>query len=138
MPILYLRAAHVAQLATLAARPVEVCGLIGGGVTGDGYFAEQIIPVPNTHPQPEIAYEMARREMAEGIMTLRRAGQTVVALYHSHPFSLPIPSESDLALATWPDAVYLILGHAAGGNPVLGAWLIRAGSAQAVRVSSEG
>jgi len=101
--------------------------LIGGCVEGDTYRADQVVSVPNAHAQPEIAYEMARQEMIAAIWAIRRAGREVVAIYHSHPYSAPTPSESDIALATWPDAVYLIIGYAAGDAPTLGGWLIRTG-----------
>ncbi len=124
---MHLTPSLVAALRAAAAHPFEVCGLIGGHIEGDAYYADHLIGVPNAHAQPEIAYEMARQEMVAAIWAIRRAGQEVVALYHSHPYSAPIPSESDIVLATWPDTVYLIVGYAAGDAPTLGGWLIRTG-----------
>lgn len=136
--MLHLPPSLIAMLRAAAACPVEVCGLVGGRVDGHTYHADQVISVPNAHPHPEIAYEMARREMVAAVWAFRRAGREVVALYHSHPYSAPTPSESDIALATWPDAVYLIVGYAAGESPELGGWLIRAGGVQAVPIHITG
>ena len=40
----------------------------------------------------------------------RDAGLDVVGFYHSHPHSAPAPSETDLALATYPNHLYVIVG----------------------------
>ena len=42
----------------------------------------------------------------------RARGLDVVGFYHSHPGSAPLPSPTDLAEATYPDHLYLIVGLA--------------------------
>lgn len=51
-------------------------------------------------PQDHI---QARREA-------RDAGEDVVGFYHSHPHSAPEPSETDLAEASYPNHLYVIVG----------------------------
>jgi proteasome lid subunit RPN8/RPN11 len=46
----------------------------------------------------------------------RARGLDVVGFYHSHPDSAPLPSPTDLAEATYPDHLYLIVGLA-GDEP---------------------
>ncbi len=38
------------------------------------------------------------------------SGLDVVGFYHSHPHSAPVPSETDLAEATYPNHLYAIVG----------------------------
>ena len=40
----------------------------------------------------------------------RQAGLDVVGFYHSHPHSEPVPSETDLAEASYPNHLYAIVG----------------------------
>ncbi len=54
---------------------------------------------------------------------MRRLGIELLAIYHSHPTSAPVPSKTDLARAFWPDAVYLIVSLAAEEPVVRGWWL---------------
>ena len=40
----------------------------------------------------------------------RAAGLDVLGFYHSHPHSEPVPSATDVAEATYPNHLYLIVG----------------------------
>jgi proteasome lid subunit RPN8/RPN11 len=44
--------------------------------------------------------------------TTRARGLDVVGFYHSHPQSAAVPSPTDLAEASYPDHLYLIVGLA--------------------------
>lgn len=48
----------------------------------------------------------------------RRRELLVVGFYHSHPRSAPVPSPTDLAESTYPEAVHIIVGFGAGGDEV--------------------
>jgi proteasome lid subunit RPN8/RPN11 len=85
----------------------EVCGLLGGRDDR----AVVAIPIPNAAPTPHIRYEMDRQAMVAAIMQLRRDRMEVVGVYHSHPHDPPTPSATDIAEATWPDVVYVIIGR---------------------------
>lgn len=39
----------------------------------------------------------------------RASGLAVIGFYHSHPHSLPVPSDTDLAEATYPNHLLLIV-----------------------------
>jgi proteasome lid subunit RPN8/RPN11 len=55
---------------------------------------------------------------------MRDRGEQLVAIYHSHPRSAePLPSETDVKLAYYPSATYLIVGLA-GAKPLLRAFEI--------------
>jgi|SRR5450432_1345952 proteasome lid subunit RPN8/RPN11 len=106
--------------------PYEVCGLVGGR---DGH-AEVVTSVPNASLTPHNAYEMERQAMVDAIWAFRREGREVVAIYHSHPESDAVPSEVDIAQATWEDAITLIVGLSNSDEPDLRAWTIRHGQVE--------
>jgi [CysO sulfur-carrier protein]-S-L-cysteine hydrolase len=52
------------------------------------------------------------------------AGEELVGIYHSHTRSAAYPSQTDINLAGWPDAVYLIVSLEGSGAPeVKGFWI---------------
>jgi len=110
--------------------PYEVCGLIGGN---EG-VAFQVMPIPNASLTPDVAYDMERQAMVDAIIALQRSGLEVVAIYHSHPNGEPNPSEVDILQATWPDAIYLIVGLDNPEPPEVRAWRIRNGEVEAVEL----
>ncbi len=103
--------------------PYEVCGLIGGS----NDFARVVTAVPNASLTPRVAYEMERQAMVDAVITFQRARLDVVAIYHSHPDGGAEPSSTDVQQATWPDAVYLIIGKSEEQEIDIRAWAIRYG-----------
>lgn len=101
--------------------PDECCGLVGGEDNGN---ATNIYRLRNVSANPVIAYEAAPEELFAAQREMRRRGEQLLAIYHSHPrASTPAPSDTDVRLAYYPSAVYLIIGL--GGNePSLGAFRI--------------
>ncbi len=102
-----------------AARPAECCGL-AGGVSG---LARTIYRLANVAADPLAAYEAAPRELFEAQRRMRERGEELVAIYHSHPRAVdPSPSERDVRLAYYPQAVHLIVGFDAAGASVVRAF----------------
>ena len=89
------------------AAPRECCGILIG--TGDSIV--DAVPTANLAESPTrflidpVDHIEARREA-------RHRGLEVAGFYHSHPHSAPIPSPVDLAEASYPDALYLIVSLA--------------------------
>lgn len=122
---LFIPAQHLQQIIDHAHQgyPYEICGVVGGR----NGIAQTVISVPNASLTPRQQYEMERQGMVDAIIGLQQTGQEVLAIYHSHPDSGAEPSETDVSHATWPDAVYLIIGlHGLAHIDVQG-WLIRHG-----------
>ena len=46
-------------------------------------------------------------------MEIEDAGHDLGAIYHSHTRSAPYPSQTDINLAFYPEAVYVIVGSPA-------------------------
>ena len=88
--------------------PHECCGLIGG--TNDGQ-AQSIYRTRNIARDPLVAYEAAPEDLFAAQRIMRQRGEELIAIYHSHPRSSdPQPSVTDVRLAYYPAAVYLIVG----------------------------
>jgi proteasome lid subunit RPN8/RPN11 len=112
---------HVLEMYAHAreAAPAECCGLIGGA--GDGR-AQTVYRLRNRDADPRIAYEAAPEELFEAQRNMRRRGEHLLAIYHSHPRSPdPVPSERDVRLAYYPEAIYFIIGLS-DGEALLGAF----------------
>jgi proteasome lid subunit RPN8/RPN11 len=124
--MLTLYTAHREQIfrhARLAA-PDECCGLIGGDGDLTRLRARTIYPLRNVSPNSSVAYEAAPEELFAAQKQMRDRGEQLVAIYHSHPRSdEPLPSETDVKLAYYPAATYLIVGLA-GAEPMLRAFEI--------------
>ena len=101
--------------------PEECCGLLGGSSDE----ARSAYPLRNVAPRPEVAYEAAPEELFDAQRLMRARGETLAAVYHSHPRSAePVPSPTDVRLAFYPSAVYFIIGLDDAGACVLRAFRI--------------
>lgn len=106
--------------------PNEACGWISGvreaarlagGQAGAGLgggegvvlHGQRAHPMRNVHPNPVRRYEMDPVEQFAVMRRLRQAGEELVAIYHSHPATEPVPSQTDIDLAYTKDAVYVIV-----------------------------
>ncbi|HST52767.1 MAG TPA: M67 family metallopeptidase [Pyrinomonadaceae bacterium] len=103
------------------AAPEECCGLLGG----HGREAASLYRLRNVAHAPALAYDVAPEELFLAQRRMRGRGETLVAIYHSHPRSQdPAPSASDVRLAFYPSAIYFIIGFDAAGECVLRAFRI--------------
>ena len=101
--------------------PAECCGLIGGI---QGSKSSSIYRLRNVRPDSERAYEAAPEELFAAQRQMRERGEELLAIYHSHPrANNPTPSETDVRLAYYPAATYLIIGLG-GDDPVVQAFHI--------------
>jgi proteasome lid subunit RPN8/RPN11 len=105
-----LKQAHADDLIAHAreANPNECCGLIGG--TADR-VSQTVYRLRNLAANPLVTYEAAPEELFQAQRAMRERGELLLAIYHSHPRAAdPYPSETDVRLAYYPTAVYLIIG----------------------------
>ena len=102
------------------AASAECCGLIGS----DGEQARSLYPLRNVALNAHVAYEAAPEDLFAAQRQMRDRGEQLLGIYHSHPRSEePAPSETDVRLAYYPQAVYFIIGLA-GPRPVMRAFRI--------------
>lgn len=92
--------------------PQEGCGFLGG-VHGRG---QQVYPITNQH-HSSTTFLMNPVEQLQAWYALHRAGQTLLAIYHSHPHMAAYPSPSDLANHTYPDVLQIIISLAIFDQP---------------------
>lgn len=83
----------------------EVCGLIAGRHGRPS----RSLPVANVAAEPETRYEMDPKGQIDAMRAMRERGETLFAIYHSHPTGPAEPSATDLDQAAYPDALYLII-----------------------------
>lgn len=86
-------------------QPRECCGLLGGR----GSQAFTVYPLQNKSPEPEKRYFAAPEDLFEAMKQMRTAEDSLIAIYHSHPFGPCYPSQTDIDLAFYPQAFYLIV-----------------------------
>lgn len=106
----------------------EICGLIGAR---DGR-PTRCYPVENTDPQPGHHFHMDPKQQIEAMRAMRENGETLFAIYHSHPDAPPLPSAADIEQAAYEEALYLIVSLATEGTLQLRGFRIRGGRAEAV------
>lgn len=103
------------------AAPAECCGLIGGS---DDEQASSIYSLRNMASNPNVAYEASPEDLFAAQRQMRDSGEELIGIFHSHPRSdEPVPSETDVRLAYYPQVVYFIIGLA-GPQPVMRAFRI--------------
>jgi proteasome lid subunit RPN8/RPN11 len=101
--------------------PDECCGMIA---TRHGEAVE-LHRAENAAHSP-LRYEIDGAEQYRIQMTIDDAGHDLGAIYHSHTRSEPYPSQTDINLAFYPEALYVIVGLA-GAEPDVRAYQIRDG-----------
>lgn len=107
--------------------PNECCGMIGGA---DGRAAT-IYPATNAEASP-LRYSIDAKEQFDLMRRIEDAGEELVGIYHSHTRSPAYPSQTDVNLAGWPDAVYLIVSLQDPEAPqVRGFWIRDSGISDA-------
>jgi proteasome lid subunit RPN8/RPN11 len=102
--------------------PNECCGMIAAR---DGE-AVAVHRAGNAAASP-LRYEMDGMEQYRIQTAIEDAGLDLGAIYHSHTRSAPIPSQTDINLAFYPDALYVIVG-VKDSEPDVRAWRIADGA----------
>jgi len=101
-----------------AEAPNECCGMIAAQ---DG-VAVAVHRARNAAASP-LRYEMDGMEQFKIQTAIEDGGYELGAIYHSHTRSDPEPSQTDINLAFYPDALYVIVG-VKGEEPDVRAWRI--------------
>jgi len=73
----------------------------------------------------EVAYFMDPREMLTAFKDMRLRGLELAVIYHSHTHSPAYPSLTDIGLAYYPDAVYIIISLEDKTKPDIKAYWIK-------------
>ena len=103
--------------------PNEACGLvIGDRPAADGGAALRFEPTRNRAASP-YRYEIDSEDLLRLTIATDDADEVFWAIVHSHVRSPAYPSPTDVTLALYPDALYILVSLAAP-EPALGAFRI--------------
>ncbi len=93
--------------------PDEICGIIRGR---DG-VAKELVPAANVATDRHINYQVDNKVLMMQFH-FEEVGDTMIAIYHSHPASEAYPSATDAWSAHYPDAHYIICSLAVPGAQI--------------------
>lgn len=124
--------------------PNEMCGLIvGDRPAGDGGLPLRWLPLRNRAASP-YRYEIDPQDLLRLTLQTEDADQVFWAIVHSHVRSPAVPSPTDIGLAFYPDALYVLVSLSeseadqATGAPSMRAWRIVDGAVDEVAVAVGG
>lgn len=98
--------------------PYEVCGLIAHRDDG----SHLVYPIRNAE-RSMTYYAMDPRELLIAMRQIEDRGERFT-IYHSHTHSEAYPSQTDIRLAAYPEATYLIVTLQDSANPAMRAFAI--------------
>jgi proteasome lid subunit RPN8/RPN11 len=120
--------------------PNEACGLIiGDRPAGGGGRALRFEPTRNAAASP-YRYEIHPDDLYKLTVATDDADQVFWGIVHSHTHTPAIPSPTDVGLAFYPDALYILVSlgddeaEAATGTPSVRAWRIVDGASHEVEL----
>lgn len=100
--------------------PLECCGIL----SGKEKTVEKAFELKNTEESP-VQYSMSPREQLRVFGEMEKESIEMIAIYHSHPHTIPFPSETDVKLAFYPDVSSIIISLKEEKNPVVKAFQVR-------------
>lgn len=113
--------------------PFEVCGLLAT----DGQRIVAHYPIPNA-ARSMTYYSMDPKAMLQAMNEMDDEGWALLAIYHSHTHTEAFPSPTDVDLAFYEDAVYLIVSLQDPDEPVVRGFDIREGRITERPISVDG
>jgi len=99
--------------------PLECCGILGG----KDKTVQKSFELRNTEKSP-VLYSMSPREQMKVFEEMEKESMKMVAIYHSHPHTIPFPSETDVKLTFYPDVSSIIISLKEEENPMVKAFQI--------------
>lgn len=93
---------HLAQISPVE----EVCGLIGADAQSKPCSC---YPIKNSADTPQNRFLLDAGQQIAAMKQIRDKGETLFAIYHSHPNTPAIPSAFDIEQAAYPEALHLII-----------------------------
>jgi proteasome lid subunit RPN8/RPN11 len=117
--------------------PNEACGILAGDHSAyEGGRAVGFHPLTNAEASPFL-YRIDPVEQLHAMLAIDDADEVVWGIFHSHVASPAEPSVTDIGLAFYPDALYLICSLADPAAPHVRAWSIRDGAVAEVGLRVE-
>ena len=115
----------------------EVCGVVAVSEQ-PAPEARRVLRARNVHASP-MKFEIDPAELLGLYSAIEDEGNALGAIYHSHVRSAPYPSQTDVNFAAnWPGVEWIIVGLAAGAEPVVRSYLIEDGQIREVTIAEPG
>ena len=103
--------------------PNECVGFLAGTIVDRVGTVSLFLPLGNALASPT-AFRTEDTSLFAAAKTMRAADTDVLAIYHSHPTSAPIPSAKDLRDNSYgPNVIWLIISNQTEPPEVRGWWL---------------
>ncbi len=103
--------------------PNECCGILAAPQKSTPIrWVERQYALINAAASP-VLYESDAMSMFKAFKDMRKRGLEIVAIYHSHPTSAPIPSKTDLKRNYSPEIVNFIISLTRDSTDIKGWWL---------------
>ncbi len=99
--------------------PLECCGIL----SGRDETVEKAYELQNEEGS-SVRYSMSPREQLRVFEEMEKKSIDMIASYHSHPHTIPFPSETDVKFAFYPEVASIIISLKEGENPVVKAFRI--------------
>ena len=99
--------------------PNECCGLIAA----EAGIPVKVFPMANADASPA-TYRLDGKEQLKVFDELDERGWDLWSIYHSHTHSEAYPSDTDVKLAFYPDARYILVSLADRADPVTRSFFI--------------
>jgi proteasome lid subunit RPN8/RPN11 len=99
--------------------PLECCGILGGKEK----TVQKAFELKNTEKSP-VQYSMSPQDQLKVFEEMEKESMEMIAIYHSHPHTIPFPSETDVKLAFYQDISSIIISLKEKENPILKAFQI--------------
>jgi proteasome lid subunit RPN8/RPN11 len=114
--VLVIRAELVAEIVAHARRdhPDEACGVIAGSAGSDR--PERFLPMLNAARSPTF-YEFDSGDLLRLYRDMDARNEVPVVIYHSHTATEAHPSRTDVALASEPEAHYVLVSTREQAEP---------------------
>jgi proteasome lid subunit RPN8/RPN11 len=106
---------------TRAELPNECCGLLAGRIADGVGLVTERVPIANDLASP-IRFLTNARDLFEAFRRLRGLKLELLAVYHSHPNSPPVPSRHDVEQNTYGETVVHLIVGLEGAVPNVRAW----------------
>jgi proteasome lid subunit RPN8/RPN11 len=117
--------------------PNECCGLLAGMISEGVGYALMRAPIRNDLASPT-AYLTNAADLFTAFRAMRPKGEEVLAIYHSHPATEPIPSRRDVEENTYGETVVHLIVGLAGEQPDVRAWWLTEGGFREAEWTVEG
>ncbi len=99
--------------------PLECCGILGGKEK----TVQKAFELKNGE-ESTVRYSMSPQEQLKVFEEMEKESMEMIAIYHSHPHTIPFPSETDVKMAFYPEVSSIIISLKDETNPVVKAFRI--------------